>query len=355
MRNASWHVEPVTRLMRLLSLLYDKRPGAKYDKGGRITLHNDALRWVVKPAEASERFPPGSQVYRKVALIYYLTKALVGRVAAPEVRKAAFFAYLNTVQASCFASFIALLLGFRVDHGFVAAMMLRLLRTRFATFAGSCQVLDTGNPIVYLSNHRSWGDFWTDCALLGGLPGSSALWGHFAGWLWFFVRGAHHEGGAVAWMTNFLSQRIRNFASKGVLLYPEGTRSLLPEGLPLKAGALAAAYQLGWPVQVVITTNKERVTAERSFAVNFGTLCSTAVSAPEERENEMVRLCASSPGAKAKVVTFSPSGTWQLHLLRLALSLLILLFLRFRARRRRSQKEEKKHEDTPAMSNGCMT
>lgn len=308
------------------------------------------------------------------------------------VRKAAFFAYLNTVQASCFASFIALLLGFRVDHGFVAAMMLRLLRTRFATFAGSCQVLDTGNPIVYLSNHRSWGDFWTDCALLGGpsfisralvavaIPGS-ALWGHFAGWLWFFVRGAHHEGGAVAWMTNFLSQRIRNFASKGVLLYPEGTRSLLPEGLPLKAGALAAAYQLGWPVQVVITTNKERVTAERSFAVNFGTLCSTAVSAPvypqgsasleaflqtlratwtqtwQEAYHGAVTLRehALLPGAKAKVVTFSPSGTWQLHLLRLALSLLILLFLRFRARRRRSQKEEKKHEDTPAMSNGCMT
>ncbi|CAE7206413.1 Col6a4 [Symbiodinium pilosum] len=48
--------------------------GAKYDAGGRITLHNDALRWVVKPAEASERFPAGSQVYRKVALIYYLTK-----------------------------------------------------------------------------------------------------------------------------------------------------------------------------------------------------------------------------------------------------------------------------------------
>ena len=72
-------------------------PGAKYDAGGRITLHNDALRWVgvsedmehscdvrifksghtlpapfrlksmlltkvVKPAEASERFPAGSQV-----------------------------------------------------------------------------------------------------------------------------------------------------------------------------------------------------------------------------------------------------------------------------------------------------
>lgn len=48
--------------------------GAKYETGGKITLHNDALRWVVRPEEASERFPEGTTVYRKVALIYYLTK-----------------------------------------------------------------------------------------------------------------------------------------------------------------------------------------------------------------------------------------------------------------------------------------
>ena len=35
----------------------------------------------------------------------------------------------------------------------------------------------------------------------------------------------------------------------GEVLYPEGTRSLLPEGLPLKLGALGAAYELQWPVQ----------------------------------------------------------------------------------------------------------
>ena len=34
------------------------------------------------------------------------------------------------------------------------------------------------------------------------------------------------------------------------VIYPEGTRPLLPEGLPLKMGALSAAYQLQWPVQV---------------------------------------------------------------------------------------------------------
>ena len=34
------------------------------------------------------------------------------------------------------------------------------------------------------------------------------------------------------------------------VIYPEGTRSLRPEGLPLKMGALIAAYQLQWPVQV---------------------------------------------------------------------------------------------------------
>lgn len=40
-------------------------------------------------------------------------------------------------------------------------------------------------------------------------------------------------------------------------MYPEGTRSVEPLGLPLKPGGLVAAQKLGWPVQIVITTNKE--------------------------------------------------------------------------------------------------
>lgn len=188
--------------------------------------------------------------------------------------RAAFFAYLLTVQASCFVSFILQLLGVQVSHGWVAAWLLKILGTRFGTAINSSEVLDAASPVVYLSNHRSWGDFWTDAALLGGpsfisralvaagIP-FTAVWGSTSGWLWFFARGATHKEGAVAWMRNFLAERITGFPQKGVVIYPEGTRSLLPEGLPLKMGALSAAYQLQWPVQVVITSNKECVTAER--------------------------------------------------------------------------------------------
>mmetsp|Transcript_70763 Transcript_70763/g.166020 ORF Transcript_70763/g.166020 Transcript_70763/m.166020 type:complete len:320 (+) Transcript_70763:60-1019(+) len=303
------------------------------------------------------------------------------------VNAATFFGFLSIIQAASWTSILAMLLGFRLGHGWVAAKLIGLLSTRFATFAGSCQVLDTGNPIVYLSNHRSWGDFWVDAALLGGpsfiartlvaaaIP-CSALWGHFEGWLWFFARGTHHEEGAVAWMVNFLTERIRSFASKGVVLYPEGTRSLLPEGLPLKLGSLAAAYNLGWPVQVVITKNKELVTAERSLAVTFGTLCSTAVSAPVYPQGSAtleaflatvketwaktwheayhgavtVRDGALLPGAKLSTPHFSLRGGWPLQLLRLLIAGLVLVMVRRRAQRRRTSAE-----DEPARANGAVT
>lgn len=54
--------------------LHPRLQGAKYESGGKITLHNDALRWVVRPDECSDQYPAGTTVYRKVALIYYLTQ-----------------------------------------------------------------------------------------------------------------------------------------------------------------------------------------------------------------------------------------------------------------------------------------
>lgn len=63
-------------------LIYSLSPGkhpiinaARYDAGGQITLHNDAMQWVVKPhEEVYQEFPAGTTVYRKVACILYLTK-----------------------------------------------------------------------------------------------------------------------------------------------------------------------------------------------------------------------------------------------------------------------------------------
>lgn len=287
--------------------------------------------------------------------------------------RAAFFAYLLTVQASCFVSFILQLLGVQVSHGWVAAGLLKLLGTRFGTAINSSEVLDTASPVVYLSNHRSWGDFWTDAALLGGpsfisralvaagIP-FTAAWGSTSGWLWFFARGATHKEGAVAWMKNFLAERITGFPQKGVVIYPEGTRSLLPEGLPLKMGALSAAYQLQWPVQVVITTNKECVTAERDLAVHFGTLCVSNVSKvvdPKSFESidaflEVVKEIwrktwteaygpefrlrneACLPGGKLAKLHFSLAGSWRMQLMRLIFFTSLTLLIR-RLWKRRSE------------------
>ncbi|CAK8993255.1 unnamed protein product [Durusdinium trenchii] len=300
--------------------------------------------------------------------------------------KAAFFLYLGIVQGSCFLAILLQLLGFNVSHGWVAARMLQILQVKFGTALAAQQVMDNGRPVVYLSNHRSWGDFWTDAALLAGpsfisramvaaaIPWT-ALWGSNEGWLWFFSRGSKHKEGAVAWMKHFLSERIKGFAGKGVVLYPEGTRSLLPEGLPLKLGALGAAYELQWPVQVVITTNKECVTAEREMAVNFGTLCVSSVSrvidpgtfASMEAFIEVVketwrktwkeayspdfqlRTHTALPGAHLPTLRWSPKGPWRLQVVRLLLlALAYLLFKRWRAKR-----EVKKDDKQDGVAVNC--
>jgi hypothetical protein len=61
-------------------------------------------------------------------------------------------------------------------------------------------------------------------------------------------------------------------------MYPEGTRNTALESRPLKAGGLAVAHALGWTVQIIITTNKELITAEKSLSIGLGASIVTAVS-----------------------------------------------------------------------------
>lgn len=200
-----------------------------------------------------------------------------------------YFAYIQAISA---LAFVLLLLGVQCPSGTVCGHFVAVLGTRFAHTSTSQLVLDdTKAPVIFLSNHRSWGDFWADCALLGGpsfvarwlvalaIP-CTAMWGGLTGWLWFFHRRAVHREGTTHWTENFWRRSHQGYRNKGVVVYPEGSRSLSPEGLPLKPGGLVAAYRLGWPVQVVITTNKEFVMAERSLSVGLGTLCVTSVSRP---------------------------------------------------------------------------
>jgi len=203
-----------------------------------------------------------------------------------------FFGYLAYVQAACLQALAIIPLGASVTHGAIAAHCLNVLRTRFTHSRNSSPILDdTSRPVVFLSNHRSWGDFIVDSAILNGasfvarrmviwaVP-VSALWGWLRGWLWLFDRRAKHKEGAVTWMANFIKSSHQNFPGKGVVLYAEGTRSLEPNGLPPRPGGIAAAYQLGWPVQCIITTNKEHILGERNFELGIGTHINTCISEP---------------------------------------------------------------------------
>jgi len=203
-----------------------------------------------------------------------------------------FLSYLAYVQAACAANLAVMPLGLAVTHGLVAQHVLSVVRTRWSTSKKSQLVLDdTKQPVVFLCNHRSWGDFIIDAALFYGasfiarraviaaVP-VSALWGWLKGWLWLFDRRVKHAEGAVKWMESFIKASHKDYPNKGVVLYPEGTRTLLPQGLPPRPGGLAAAYNLGWPVQVIISTNKEHVLGERNLELGCGTRVNSCVSAP---------------------------------------------------------------------------
>lgn len=206
------------------------------------------------------------------------------------VRVPLFCAWLFYVQSMTFVCMILDYCGLGVTHALLSEHLMSLLKVKFRTATNSQPVMnDTVQPVVFLSNHRSFADFIVDSALLGGtcflarrmvalgIP-CCTLWGWARGWLWLFKRGGKHKEGTTSWMTKFFKESRAKYARKGVVVYPEGTRNAKPEGMPLKPGGLVAIYNLGWPVQVVITTNKENMMSEKTFELGFNFTLTTSVS-----------------------------------------------------------------------------
>lgn len=141
-------------------------------------------------------------------------------------------------------------------------------------------------PLMILSNHRSWTDFFMDTVLTGGasylsrmmvvfgVP-ASALWAWLVGHTWFFKR---QRGLSRQWLTEFFRTNWRHRAHAHVIVYPEGHRNLKTASLKLKTGCFEVAYNLKKPVQVVITTNKEQIVNEKAGRINKGVVCTVAVS-----------------------------------------------------------------------------
>ena len=72
---------------------------------------------------------------------------------------------------------VLLLVGIRVSPHVSGDHTLSVLNASFATAARSQPVIDdTQGPVMFLCNHRSWGDFLLDSALLGAPSFVSRCW-----------------------------------------------------------------------------------------------------------------------------------------------------------------------------------
>lgn len=203
-----------------------------------------------------------------------------------------FIAFLLYVQFTCVVGILLDIIGISISQAALCAHYLRVLGTRFAHTPNSATLIDdSARPVIFLSNHRSWGDFWVDGVLFGapsfvarrlvaiGIP-FAALWGFLQGRIWFFNRVQKHPEGVVQWFVAFYQRNHELQCGKGCVMYPEGTRSTLPHSLPLKPGGLAVAFELGWPVQIVITTNKEVVMAEKVCGLAYGVQVVSSIAEP---------------------------------------------------------------------------
>eukprot|EP00879_Flechtneria_rotunda_P021865 GHRR01023058.1.p1 GENE.GHRR01023058.1~~GHRR01023058.1.p1 ORF type:complete len:312 (+),score=62.16 GHRR01023058.1:288-1223(+) len=163
--------------------------------------------------------------------------------------------------------------------------LVNAFRTKFRKYGSND--LYRGAPCIYLSNHRSWSDFFMDAYLTEGrgqLMSRMAVVYVFPMFMipvtW--VRGCIcFKRGSIADKQKFnawIDNCVKASPVPGICLFPEGHRSRAPHSLPLKRGMLHYAYSRNMPVQIVMSAHKELAMDEKTFHVRFGTTCVTGYS-----------------------------------------------------------------------------
>lgn len=144
---------------------------------------------------------------------------------------------------------------------------------------GDKELHRTEAPIMFIHNHRSWTDFFFDIYITEGRAATLSRWAVFAAFpvflssayvlksIKFFNRNQVKDKDAF---NKWLDRAIAASAQKGLNVYPEGHRNLLPEALPLKRGMLKYCHSRKMLLQIVITRGKERLLSEKELRVGFG-------------------------------------------------------------------------------------
>jgi 1-acyl-sn-glycerol-3-phosphate acyltransferase len=135
-------------------------------------------------------------------------------------------------------------------------------------------------PCVYLANHRAWSDFFIDMYLTEGrafilsrylvvyvfpLFAAPAM---FIGAVFAFKR--NKPGQHEALNANLDAHLAAYPDFKGMVVYPEGTRNVRPDALPLRRGLIKYAWSRGLDVQVIIASDKEHVLSSHLYSASWG-------------------------------------------------------------------------------------
>jgi 1-acyl-sn-glycerol-3-phosphate acyltransferase len=162
--------------------------------------------------------------------------------------------------------------GFKVHP----SRLTKILKTKITEKYNSHNIIK--KKCIYLCNHRSWADFWTDFDIVGGacfisrnimkkiLP-ITALVAKKSGDTIFFNRGNTDS------KYELYKKILEKIKKRNVLIYPEGTRHTSNKSKPLKMGIIKLAYENNIPLQIIITSNKEKIFSQKNLTYNKNIHC----------------------------------------------------------------------------------
>ena len=139
-------------------------------------------------------------------------------------------------------------------------------------------------------NHRDWADFFIDLYVSEGRAAFLSrmmvliafpvfgIYAYLSKTAIFFKRNS--KGRDFSKFNKMMTDQLQRCPFHGIAVYPEGTRNIRPESLPLKRGMLRYCYSERTPVQIIITTNKEHILSQKMLKATFGVKCMVGYSPP---------------------------------------------------------------------------
>ena len=145
-----------------------------------------------------------------------------------------------------------------------------------------------GSPCIYFANHRESIDFPIDILLTCGYAGFISR--NFVGYVIPFMGLLTLMGNSVFYFdrtkiqidkfVDWVYVKMQSSNYKSIIIYPEGTRRTDNFCINPKKGGIMLSYKYKYPIQIIITKNKELVCSVLKLNYNINVKLYTYMSSP---------------------------------------------------------------------------